>query len=246
MNLTDLKTKSTQELIDIAGSIGLENMARSRKQDIIFSILKRHAKSGEDIYGDGVLEILQDGFGFLRSADSSYLAGPDDIYVSPSQIRRFNLRTGDTITGKIRPPKDSERYFALLKIGEVNFSKPEYSKSTDPVREPDAAVSGRAPDPRKGQRQHGRPDRAHHRSRRADRQGAARPARRTAEGRQDHDDAEHRPGDLRNNPECYMIVLLIDERPEEVTEMQRSVGAARSWPRPSTSHRRATCRSRTW
>jgi transcription termination factor Rho len=195
MNLTDLKTKSTQELIDIAGSIGLENMARSRKQDIIFSILKRHAKSGEDIYGDGVLEILQDGFGFLRSADSSYLAGPDDIYVSPSQIRRFNLRTGDTITGKIRPPKDSERYFALLKIGEVNFSKPEYSKSKILFENLTPAVSGRAPDPRKGQRQHGRPDRAHHRSRRADRQGAARPARRAAEGRQDHHDAEHRPGD---------------------------------------------------
>ena len=128
MNLTDLKTKSTQELIDIAKEMGLENMARSRKQDIIFAILKRHAKSGEDIYGDGVLEILQDGFGFLRSADSSYLAGPDDIYVSPSQIRRFNLRTGDTISGKIRPPKDSERYFALLKVGEVNFNKPENSK----------------------------------------------------------------------------------------------------------------------
>jgi transcription termination factor Rho len=129
MNLTDLKTKSTQELLDIAASIGLDNLARSRKQDIIFSILKRHAKSGEDIYGDGVLEILQDGFGFLRSADPSYLAGPDDIYVSPSQIRRFNLRPGDTITGKIRPPKDGERYFALLKIGEVNFSRPENSKS---------------------------------------------------------------------------------------------------------------------
>ena len=128
MNLTDLKTKSTQELIDIAKEMGLDNMARSRKQDIIFAILKRHAKSGEDIYGDGVLEILQDGFGFLRSADSSYLAGPDDIYVSPSQIRRFNLRTGDTISGKIRPPKDSERYFALLKVGDINFNKPEDAK----------------------------------------------------------------------------------------------------------------------
>ena len=114
MNLTDLKTKPVEELINIATEMGLESMARSRKQDIIFNILKRHAKGGEDIYGDGVLEILVDGFGFLRSADSSYLAGPDDIYVSPSQIRRFNLRTGDTISGKIRPPKEGERYFALL------------------------------------------------------------------------------------------------------------------------------------
>ena len=128
MNLTDLKTKSTQDLIDIAKEMGLDNMARSRKQDIILAILKRHAKSGEDISGDGVLEILQDGFGFLRSSDSSYLAGPDDIYVSPSQIRRFNLRTGDSISGKIRPPKDSERYFALLKVSEINFTKPENSK----------------------------------------------------------------------------------------------------------------------
>ena len=128
MNLTDLKTKSTQELLDIAKDIGIDNVGRSRKQDIIFSILKRHAKSGEDIYGDGVLEILQDGFGFLRSAEGSYLAGPDDIYVSPSQIRRFNLRTGDSISGKIRPPKDSERYFALLKVGEVNYTKPEDSR----------------------------------------------------------------------------------------------------------------------
>ena len=106
MNLTDLKSKPISELVKIAEENGLDNVARSRKQDIIFSILKRHAKGGEDIYGDGVLEILQDGFGFLRSADCSYLAGPDDIYVSPSQIRRFNLRTGDTIAGKIRPPKD--------------------------------------------------------------------------------------------------------------------------------------------
>ena len=121
MNLTDLKTKSMPELLDIAKGMGLDNLARSRKQDVIFSILKRHAKSGADIYSDGVLEILQDGFGFLRSADSSYLAGPDDIYVSPSQIRRFNLRTGDSIEGKIRPPKDGERYFALLKVSNINL-----------------------------------------------------------------------------------------------------------------------------
>ena len=129
MNLTELKLKSMPELLDIAAEMGLDNLARSRKQDVIFSILKKHARSGEDIYGDGVLEILQDGFGFLRSADSSYLAGPDDIYVSPSQIRRFNLRTGDTIAGKIRPPKDSERYFALLKVAEINYDKPENAKN---------------------------------------------------------------------------------------------------------------------
>ncbi|HEY5103005.1 MAG TPA: Rho termination factor N-terminal domain-containing protein, partial [Steroidobacteraceae bacterium] len=106
MNLTELKSKPIHELVKLAESMGIENIARSRKQDIIFSILKAHARNGENIYGDGVLEILQDGFGFLRSADGSYLAGPDDIYVSPSQIRRFNLRTGDTISGLIRPPKD--------------------------------------------------------------------------------------------------------------------------------------------
>ena len=113
MNLTELKNTPVSDLITLGENMGLENQARMRKQDIIFSILKQHAKSGEDIFGDGVLEILQDGFGFLRSGDSSYLAGPDDIYVSPSQIRRFNLRTGDTISGKSRPPKEGERYFAL-------------------------------------------------------------------------------------------------------------------------------------
>ena len=125
MNLTELKKRPASEINQIAADAGLEHVARMRKQDIIFAILKAHAKSGEDIFGDGVLEILPDGFGFLRSADSSYLAGPDDIYVSPSQIRRFNLRTGDTISGKIRPPKEGERYFALLKVREVNFDKPE-------------------------------------------------------------------------------------------------------------------------
>src|SRR6056297_617003 len=121
MNLNDLKKMSAAALIDLAAEKGLENLARLRKQDIIFAILKAHAKSGEDIYGEGVLEILPDGFGFLRSADSSYLAGPDDIYVSPSQIRRFNLRTGDSISGKIRPPKEGERYFAMLKLDTINF-----------------------------------------------------------------------------------------------------------------------------
>ncbi len=121
MNLTELKKQSASELIQLAQELNLEGTARSRKQDVIFALLKAHAKKGEDIFGDGVLEILQDGFGFLRSADSSYLAGPDDIYVSPSQIRRFNLRTGDTVAGKIRPPKEGERYFALLKVSEISF-----------------------------------------------------------------------------------------------------------------------------
>ena len=225
MNLTDLKTKSTKELIDIAKEMGLDNMARSRKQEVIFAILKRHAKSGEDIYGDGVLEILQDGFGFLRSSDSSYLAGPDDIYVSPSQIRRFNLRTGDSISGKIRPPKDSERYFALLKVGEVNFNKPENSKhkilfeNLTPLF-PDERLtlekgngssedlSGRIIDlvAPIGKGLRGllvSPPKA---GKTIMMQGIAQAI-------------------ISNNPECYIIVLLIDERPEEVTEMQRSVGA---------------------
>ena len=224
MNLTDLKAKSTQDIIDIAKEIGLDNMARSRKQDIIFAVLKRHAKSGEDIYGDGVLEILQDGFGFLRSADSSYLAGPDDIYVSPSQIRRFNLRTGDTISGKIRPPKDSERYFALLKVDEVNLDKPENSKhkalfeNLTPLV-PDQRLTletgngstedltGRIIDLvapiGKGQR------------------GLLVAPPKAGKTIMMQSIAQ---AIITNNPECYIIVLLIDERPEEVTEMQRSVG----------------------
>ncbi|MGE3920788.1 MAG: Rho termination factor N-terminal domain-containing protein, partial [Gammaproteobacteria bacterium] len=129
MNLTELKKKPVSELMEIAEKLEIENPYRTRKQDIIFNILKEHAKRGEDIYGDGVLEILQDGFGFLRSAEGSYLAGPDDIYVSPSQIRRFNLRTGDSISGKIRPPKEAERYFALLQVNDINFDAPENARS---------------------------------------------------------------------------------------------------------------------
>jgi len=223
MNLTDLKTKPIAELIEIGVAIGLENLARSRKQDIIFTILKRHAKSGEDIYGDGVLEILPDGFGFLRSADASYLAGPDDIYVSPSQIRRFNLRTGDSISGKIRPPKEGERYFAMLKVDTINFDKPENARSKilfenlTPLfpdeRLPLEAGNGSSEDLTgriidlvspigKGQR--GlivAPPKA----------GKTIMMQHIAQAI------------TRNNPECYMIVLLIDERPEEVTEMQRTV-----------------------
>jgi transcription termination factor Rho len=225
LSLTELKDKPTQELIDMAQEMGLENMARSRKQDIIFALLKRHAKSGEDIWGDGVLEILQDGFGFLRSSDSSYLAGPDDIYVSPSQIRRFNLRTGDTITGMIRPPKDSERYFALLKVKDVNFEVPESAKSKILFENltplfPNQRLSlekgngstedltGRIIDLvapiGKGQR------------------GLLVAPPKAGKTIMMQNIAQ---AIITNNPECYVIVLLIDERPEEVTEMQRSVGA---------------------
>ena len=123
MHLSDLKRQPVAELMETAREMGLENVGRSRKQEVIAAIVRKQSKNGEDIYGEGTLEILQDGFGFLRSPDSSYLAGPDDIYVSPSQVRRFNLRTGDSIAGKIRPPKDGERYFALLKVDEINFSE---------------------------------------------------------------------------------------------------------------------------
>jgi len=223
MNLTELKQKPVAELVSTAHEMGLENVSRTRKQDIIFAILKKHAKNGEDILGDGVLEILQDGFGFLRSSDSSYLAGPDDIYVSPSQIRRFNLRTGDTVAGKIRPPKDGERYFALLKISDINFSKPEQTKhkilfeNLTPLfpnkRLPLEVGNGSSEDLSSriidlvapiGKGQRGlivSPPKA----------GKTLILQNIAQSI------------TRNSPECRLIVLLIDERPEEVTEMQRSV-----------------------
>ena len=223
MNLTELKQQPVADLVQTAHDMGLENVSRTRKQDIIFAILKKHAKNGEDISGDGVLEILQDGFGFLRSADSSYLAGPDDIYVSPSQIRRFNLRTGDTVAGKIRPPKDGERYFALLKVHEINFSSSENSKNkilfenltplfpqdrltlqvgNGSTEDLSARIIDLVAPIGKGQR--GlivSPPKA----------GKTLILQNIAQSI------------TRNNPECRLIVLLIDERPEEVTEMQRSV-----------------------
>ncbi|AUM14894.1 transcription termination factor Rho [Ketobacter alkanivorans] len=223
MNLTELKTKPIAELVNVATEMGLENMARTRKQDVIFSILKKHAKSGEDIFGDGVLEILQDGFGFLRSAEGSYLAGPDDIYVSPSQIRRFNLRTGDTISGKIRPPKEGERYFALLKVNEINLDRPENAKNKilfenlTPLFPQERLImetgNGSTEDITArtidlvapiGKGQRGlivSPPKA----------GKTLMLQNIAQSI------------TRNSPDCHLIVLLIDERPEEVTEMRRTV-----------------------
>ena len=223
MNLSELKLKPATELVEIAQKIGAEGTARSRKQDIIFSILKAHAKKGEDIFGSGVLEILQDGFGFLRSADSSYLAGPDDIYVSPSQIRRFSLRTGDTVEGKIRPPKDSERYFALLKVGQINYEKPENARhkvafeNLTPLHPNERLILERGNGSTEditariidlvapvGKGQRGlivSPPKA----------GKTMLLQNIAQSI------------ASNYPEVYLIVLLIDERPEEVTEMSRSV-----------------------
>ena len=129
MQLSELKVKHVSELLEVANAMEIEGANRMRKHDLIFAMLKAHAKKGESIFGDGTLEVLPDGFGFLRSPDTSYLAGTDDIYISPSQIRRFNLHTGDTIEGEIRTPKDGERYFALVKVDKVNGEPPEASKN---------------------------------------------------------------------------------------------------------------------
>lgn len=223
MNLSELKNLSMNELMEMAQQYSVENISRAHKKDLIFAVLKAHARGGEDIFGEGVLEILQDGFGFLRSAESSYLAGPDDIYVSPSQIRRFNLRTGDSINGKVRPPKESERYFALVEISEINYDPPEQSRnkilfenltplfanqrfvmecgngSTEDIT---ARVIDLVAPFGKGQR--GlivSPPKA----------GKTIMLQKMAHSIS------------KNNPECILIVLLIDERPEEVTEMQRLV-----------------------
>ena len=223
MNLTELKTRPAAALVDLGESLGLENLARSRKQDIIFAVLKAHARNGEDIYGEGVLEILQDGFGFLRSSDSSYLAGPDDIYVSPSQIRRFSLRTGDTVSGLIRPPKDGERYFALLKVGQINHDAPENARSKvlfenlTPLFPKDrlkleqgngstedltARIIDMVAPIGKGQR------------------GLIVSPPKAGKTMLLQNIASSIAA---NNPEVDLMVLLIDERPEEVTEMERTV-----------------------
>ena len=239
MNLTELKKNSPAELVAIAEELKIDGLGRLHKKDMIFSILKVLAKRGEDIYGDGVLEILPDGFGFLRSAEGSYLAGPDDIYVSPSQIRRFNLHTGDTVSGKIRPPKESERYFALLKVSEINFDAPENAKNRVLFENltplfPDERVTlergnGSTEDitariidlvAPTGKGQRGlivSPPKA----------GKTMMMQNIAQS------ISH------NCPDCYLIVLLIDERPEEVTDMRRSVRGeviASTFDEPATRH----------
>ncbi len=239
MNLSEIKLLSVTNLAQMAKDAGLDDVARMRKQDIIFAILKAHAKSGEDIFGDGVLEILPDGFGFLRNANSSYLAGPDDIYVSPSQIRRFSLRTGDTISGKIRPPKHGERYFALLKIREINFDSPENARNKilfenlTPLHPDERMVMERGNGSSEditarvidlsspiGKGQRGllvSPPKA----------GKTMMMQNIAQSI------------AANHPDCLLIVLLIDERPEEVTEMERTVKGevvASTFDEPASRH----------
>jgi transcription termination factor Rho len=239
MNLTTLKMKPIGALVEMAQRLGVENMARSRKQDIIFEILKAHVRSGETIYGEGVLEILQDGFGFLRSSEGSYLAGPDDIYVSPSQIRRFNLRTGDSLSGLIRPPRDGERYFALTRVGEINFDTPDSARhkalfenltplhphkriklerGTGSTEDLTARVIELVAPIGKGQR------------------GLIISPPKAGKTMLLQNIASSIAA---NHPEVYLIVLLIDERPEEVTEMTRTVRGevvASTFDEPAARH----------
>ena len=238
-NLTELKKKTPAELVNIAQDLGIESITRMRKPDMIFAILKAEARNRNDIYGDGVLEILQDGFGFLRSSDCSYLAGPDDIYVSPSQIRRFNLRTGDSVAGKIRPPKEGERYFALLQVESINADNPEDTKHKILFEN----LTPLFPDKRLiMQRGNGSAE---------DITGRVidlvAPIGRGQRGLVVSPPKAGKTIMLQNiahaitanHPECILMVLLIDERPEEVTEMTRSVRGeviASTFDEPATRH----------
>jgi len=223
MNLKDLKAKSPADLLAFAEELEVENASSLRKQDMMFAILKHLADDDVAIFGDGVLEVLQDGFGFLRSPEANYLPGPDDIYVSPSQIRRFSLRTGDTVEGQIRAPKDGERYFALLKVNQVNFSDPEDVRhrinfdNLTPLY-PDESLTMEIDDPT-------------HKDPTSRVMDLITPI---GKGQRALIVAPPRTGKTvmlqnvaqsvaANHPECYLIVLLIDERPEEVTDMDRSV-----------------------
>ncbi|MEO7433389.1 MAG: transcription termination factor Rho [Dokdonella sp.] len=240
IDLNDLKRKTAAELLVFAETLGVqEGVARARKQDIVFFILKAHARAGGGIYGEGVLEILQDGFGFLRGFDASYLAGPDDVYVSPSQIRRFNLRTGDYITGRIRPPKEGERYFALLKVDHINGEPPEMSKNK-------VLFENLTPlFPRKSfhlERGNGSSEDITGRI-----LDLVAPIGR---GQRGLIVSQPKAGKtmmlqnvaqaiVHNHPDAHLIILLIDERPEEVTEMQRGVRAevvASTFDEPAVRH----------
>ena len=223
MKLQELKSKSPPDLIAFAEELEVENASTLRKQELMFAILKQLAASEVDIIGEGVVEVLQDGFGFLRSPDANYLPGPDDIYVSPSQIRRFSLRTGDTVEGQIRSPKEGERYFALLKVNTINFAEPEQARhkihfdNLTPLY-PDERFNMELEVP-------------------TSKDMSTRVIDLVAplgKGQRALIVAPPRTGKTvllqniahsitSNHPECYLIVLLIDERPEEVTDMQRSV-----------------------
>ena len=242
MHLQDLKKMSPSDLILFAEEKGVENASNRRKQDLMFSILKSLADNGETITGDGVIEILPDGFGFLRSPESNYLPGPDDIYVSPSQVRKFGLRTGDTVEGQIRQPKDGERYFALLKIDKINFDAPEKIKHKVrfenltplyPEEKIQLEVDAEKPD--------------------KNRDNSCRVIELVSplgKGQRGLIVAPPRTGKTvllqniansieRNHPEIYLLVLLIDERPEEVTDMQRSVKGeviSSTFDEPATRH----------
>src|SRR5476649_2942114 len=239
MKLQDLKTKTPTDLLAFADDLEIENASSMRKQDMLFAILKELAERNVEITGTGVMETLQDGFGFLRSPESNYLAGPDDIYVSPSQIRRFGLRTGDTVDGPIRSPKDGERYFALLKVSTINFEDPEEIKhkvafdNLTPYY-PDERFTMELPDPTV-----------------KDRTGRVVDiVAPLGKGQRCLITSPPRVGKTvmlqniaksieTNHPECYLIVLLIDERPEEVTDMQRTVKGeviSSTFDEPATRH----------
>lgn len=239
MYLSELKALPVTQLVELAGSLDIENASRLRKQELMFAILKKKAKTGEQIFGDGVLEVLPDGFGFLRSPEASYLASTDDIYLSPSQIRRFNLHTGDSVEGEVRTPKDGERYFALVKVDVINGQPPEASKNKilfenltplfpdEPIRlerdmKGEENITGRIIDMispiGKGQR------------------GLLVASPKSGKTVMMQTIAH---AITTNHPEVVLIVLLIDERPEEVTEMQRSVRGevvASTFDEPATRH----------
>ena len=239
MHLQDLKKKSPADLLALAEEIGVENASSMRKQDMMFAILKQMAEDDKEIMGGGVIEILSDGFGFLRSPEANYLPGPDDIYVSPSQIRRFALRTGDTVEGQIRAPKDGERYFALLKVSNINFEKPEavrhkvhfdnltplYPDERFKLDPDDPTVKDKSPRVIDMVSPVGKGQRA---------LIVAPP--RTGKTVLLQNIAQ---SITRNHPECFVIVLLIDERPEEVTDMQRSVNGevvSSTFDEPASRH----------
>ena len=245
MKLKDLKSKSPTELLSFAEEQQVENASTLRKQELMFGILKKLADNDIDIIGEGVVEVLQDGFGFLRSPDANYLPGPDDIYVSPSQIRRFSLRTGDTVEGQIRSPKEGERYFALLKVNTINFEDPDKARhkvhfdNLTPLY-PDERFKMEVEDPTR-------------------KDMTARVIDLIAplgKGQRALIVAQPRTGKTvilqniarsitTNHPECYLIVLLIDERPEEVTDMQRTVNGeviSSTFDEPAC----ATCRWPKW